>query len=145
MTCKEGCKRAIVCVNGRWGLGELGKQNSRGLSVHVSMHYYPVQWGEGTSLLPSKHWPDISSPPIVPSAAPVQCRGCSTSELISPVFTTLPWGDPSHLFHLVFKIRVFFWSRARRPCLTSCFLAGARTTTCPRKWPIVWGWSWGRW
>lgn len=32
-----------------------------------------------------------------------------------------------------------------RTCRTSCFLAGAPTTTCPRRWPIGWGWNWGKW
>lgn len=31
-----------------------------------------------------------------------------------------------------------------RICPTSCFLAGARTTTCPREWRTGWDWTWAK-
>lgn len=120
------------------------KQCSSVISVHVSVDHYTVQWGEGTSLLPCKHRPDISSLHTVPTAAPVQCRGCYISELNLPHFHNTAVFFPTLLSFPVLErsnCGVFYF----RTCLTSCFLAGAPTTTCPRKWLIGWGWSWGRW
>lgn len=92
-----------------------------------------------------------------PSAAAARCRGCNISELTSrllspqagrPAVFSPPLLSPS--FPVLERsccgvVCLFVLFLNLRTCLTSCFLAGAPTTTCPRKWPIGWGWSWARW
>lgn len=81
---------------------------------------------------------------LILTAAPLQCPACSISLPLSLCSIALQWGN-----RLLYKpFPSLFLERAAsdcRKCRTSCFLAGALTTTCLRRWPIGWGWNWGKW
>lgn len=82
--------------------------------------------------------------PPVPSPHHSNAQPAALASDFLSVSITLRWGN------LSLKKAFSFASLQRaasfcRTCRTSCFLAGAPTTTCPRRWPIGWGWNWGKW
>lgn len=103
----------------------------------------------GLFLSPCKQWSRISSLPTVLSAATVPCQSCNISTLFTSPPSSSSCGETPHFFRDLSCLLVFNPAAAGsfifRPCLTSCFSAGAPIMTCPRKWLIGSGWSWGRW
>lgn len=117
----------------------------RQLNEFLWMSAYPCE-GRALPFL-RRTWYFLSS---VHTAAPVQCPACSTSTPNFSHFHNI--GETCRVLFFYFLPPLFFSQASLgcfyffpRTCLTSCFLAGARTTTCPREWLIDSGWIWGRW
>lgn len=79
-----------------------------------------------------------------PSSHPQQCPACNIRQPLSLRLHNPPVGKS-------FVKQAFSFAPLERAasdcrtCRTSCFSAGALTTTCPRRWPIGWGWNSGKW